>query len=220
MTSKLDSLCRLLRAAYADMDKEIASLLALHAQDTGEIVSCREGCRACCTVMATCTIAEGSFLARQIIAGQNSDEIFGRCVDHCLRTQEIFSPVEWYAACRVCPVYDEKQKSCQCYSGRPATCRCHFSFAVQADCENPFTKEVNQPDFRLYRQAIKRRCDVESGFSVAPIGMMALYGAAIVTGADVDSDEHKSAMARLDGITPFDKWAKNFYQKNNLTCPV
>ena len=127
-----------LRGAVAvaafDVDRFMARRLM--ESDLGDAeIQCREGCSACCYILATVTLPETIHLVATLRdSGHEFDpdsvrEQFERVIDPAMNLEQ------WHLEQHACVALDGAR--CAAYGARPQTCRTHYVISPREGCSPP-----------------------------------------------------------------------------------
>lgn len=121
------SITEALDAVYAEVDPQVEK----HAKERG--VTCRKGCSHCCMMLAIITLADGVYIAEELLRKEDWKEWLPRLVDaskeFCIVGIE---KSMWFY--KQVPCVFLKDNLCSVYEKRPSACRYHMVISPPENC--------------------------------------------------------------------------------------
>ena len=208
MTTMLESIEKNLVPLYEKMDKQVEEMVVSAAQD-GNPVSCKRGCMDCCYLMTTVVLAEGLWMAKELL--KESNWVWMGVARKCKEMSKLyddptFSRMEYLKEKHPCPLLDTEKKECSFYRLRPAACRYYFSASPAEHCSpdagvmDIMSLNTTKPEATIWELAEKI-----TGVSLAaPLPLMLLHCM-----QSVATKKNKLYMTKMtQGVTNPAAWTK------------
>ncbi len=177
-------------------------------------VSCGKGCNSCCMMFTLITIADGIYLADEVLKRKDWGDLLSRMTEeakaHCY---DGINESNWFQKRRQCVFL--KDGICSVYAKRPAACRHHFVTTAPENCTPDAAlsgKPVTMLDMRHFNEhtswAISRM--ISPILHSAPIPLMTLFCAEILVDADMHPDKKEVIKNALKGLPDPGRWVNTY----------
>lgn len=196
---------QLLNRLYADTDRA----LEVVSKEAG--VTCRAGCMHCCTLLAIVTVADGIYLADELMERPDWKEWLPKLAE--ASKGYLYKGVNksnWFS--KKVPCVFLKDNLCSVYSKRPAACRFHVVISPPENCA---------PDAKDPRTAMLDLVQLESQTSwtvslqvapiplAAPIPLMTLFCMSIVA-REKYKDRFDDVIKAAEGLPTPEAWIRTY----------